>query len=1304
MRLPIGPDYNDAIQNPKMNLRDPCLRRGTIATNQLGLPRVNSGNFASVFELIEGSQRWAVKCFTRHTPDQQERYKAISDYLKAHPLSFIVAFDYQQDGILVQGAWYPLLRMQWVDGLLLDAYVRTHLKDKSALQQLATKWLLLIESLRKAGVAHGDLQFGNVKIVGGDIRLIDYDGMYVPALKQKGSNETGHPNFQHPRRSGKDFDQYIDNFSAWVIYTSLIALMEYPAIWAEANGGNDCLIFRKSDFDSPASSPVFEKLERVGSKELRSLLARIRNYTHLAPQQVPPLDINTRAPTSTPGPQGMNPPRFATGGGLPDWIPTPSVTAEDSRTTNHAGTLLESKRGTEIDNALMLAFFTFVGVLTCSDLAVPLPITLAFIAAMSTGALLLVCRQYYAFGNRLQQAEWGVRNHATQYLSTSRHWDYKVASIRSALEAAVQDAARKANDALVLKQTEIRDKTNTIDQQLNMIGMMGMMGTRFDARLTHRLHEVRTAFIDERLRGRELRDVHFEGLGATMQARLVEAGFCNAFDVLANNPRNVSGIGTERAYALETWAREIRVEAEASAPQHLPKKLVDEMLAEHALHKQRLEEQKDDLQRELGNVTQSVHRSLAEEQTQLRSRFRLDEERLAREWQEAARKRARELGESSARLRADGVRIAAELEAERERLMQAKSVLTAQRQEEVRKHEDLKTITFGKFLYAAKSLSYEKVIGSVLCVVPLLCMVFVFKIEPLPLSPTRDPSADSDESVQVHDSRDVIQASPDELPAEVRVGDEELRERLLGKAAADKAAALAKKATAAARALTQNLGMEFVNINTRRFSMGSPASEVHRDSDETQVTVSILNDFELGTTEVTQGQFKKVMGTEPWLNQDSVQIGEDNAATYVDWNDATAFCQKLTDLERKADKLQTGKAYRLPTEAEWEYACRAGTTKAFSFGNDEKQLGNYGWFDGNAKNVGQGYAHKVGMKKPNPAGLFDMHGNVWEWCSDWYDEKLLGGTDPVGPGGGSDRVIRGGCWRGSPDLCRSAFRGNLVPSHRFYNLGFRVARSQSETVAERRQQGAQAKPAPQVAAAERPIQLEAHSIGMKLVELPAGKFTMGAVTVTLTKTFLLGTTEVTQGQFKEVMGTEPWLNQDSVQIGEGNAATYVDWNDATAFCQKLTNLERKTGRLKDAEEYRLPTEAEWEYACRAGTTTAFSFGNDKKQLGQYAWFRANAFDAGEQYAHKVGLKKPNSWGLYDMHGNVWEWCSDYWYGKKLSGGTDPVGPGEGSARVIRGGGWGFVSGLSQSAYRDGNVPSSRYNTLGFRVARSQKSP
>ncbi|RLT07187.1 MAG: formylglycine-generating enzyme family protein [Planctomycetota bacterium] len=234
------------------------------------------------------------------------------------------------------------------------------------------------------------------------------------------------------------------------------------------------------------------------------------------------------------------------------------------------------------------------------------------------------------------------------------------------------------------------------------------------------------------------------------------------------------------------------------------------------------------------------------------------------------------------------------------------------------------------------------------------------------------------------------------------------------------------------KTVTNTIGMVLIDIPAGKFTMGEGA-----------VAVTLTKPFWLGKTEVPQGQWQAVMGTEPWKGYEEIKIGKDFAASYVDWNDATAFCQKLTDLERKAGKLKANEEYRLPTEAEWEYACRAGTTTAYSFGDDKKQLGNYGWFQGNALRIGENYAHPVSRKQPNPWGLYDMHGNVYEWCSDWYDETRFYGTDPVGLEEGSGRVFRGGSWWNGPDGCRSASRHYVVPSYRLYNLGFRVARSQS---------------------------------------------------------------------------------------------------------------------------------------------------------------------------------------------------------------------------------------------------------------------
>jgi formylglycine-generating enzyme required for sulfatase activity len=216
--------------------------------------------------------------------------------------------------------------------------------------------------------------------------------------------------------------------------------------------------------------------------------------------------------------------------------------------------------------------------------------------------------------------------------------------------------------------------------------------------------------------------------------------------------------------------------------------------------------------------------------------------------------------------------------------------------------------------------------------------------------------------------------------------------------------------------------------------MGSTANETIEEN-EHQHKVAISKAFYMQTTEVTQGQWKAVMGTEPWKVVGKSNEGVDYAATYVNWDDAVAFCKKLSEKE--------GRTYRLPTEAEWEYACRAGTTTTWIFGNDEKELGDYAWFDNNAVSKGQKYAHRVGLKKSNAFGLHDLYGNVWEWCHDYYGAdyyKQSPEKDPTGPMYGSFRVLRGGSWMDDAGFTRSAGRYRDVAIWRSNHYGFRLVR------------------------------------------------------------------------------------------------------------------------------------------------------------------------------------------------------------------------------------------------------------------------
>ncbi len=550
------------------------------------------------------------------------------------------------------------------------------------------------------------------------------------------------------------------------------------------------------------------------------------------------------------------------------------------------------------------------------------------------------------------------------------------------------------------------------------------------------------------------------------------------------------------------------------------------------------------------------------------------------------------------------------------------------------------------------------------------------------------------------------------------------------------------------------------------------------------------NPYYIGVFEVTQRQYELVVGKNPsggavaWYGEMRPGV----CVSYLDIMNEGGFAAALL--------ARTKLSFRLPTEVEWEYACRAGTSTDF---NDEDGMAEIGRYKGNWTDGMGGYSEcstKVGSYKPNAWGLYDMHGNVWEWTSTHHDEERMltcGGNFnfvesdckassrcfpemDTGYGDGGFRIALSGFtsptifgvtaqqrypWNGKVDITYTVFGDiagyaltnglittlKVTASDKVANKTYTAtaaALSGATTLTEGNhaivwdldQQGMNLKSSNVVfnVSCEASEALfcvidlsagpEAESYPVSYIaDIPeggwtdeyktdklvlrrcnAGSFKMqGSTTTTLTKPFYMGVFEVTQKQWMLVMGS--WPNSSpssSYGAGDGYPAYRVSYNnirgssngakwpsssavDATSFLGKL--------QARTKLNFDLPTEAQWEYACRAGTTTTYYWGDSMN--GDYAWYSSNSSSQG----HPVGTKKPNAWGLYDMSGNVWEWCLD-WYNSSLTYGTDPKGATSGSRRVARGGSWYGSSSYCRSYVRNLDTPDTYqgYNNGGFRLS------
>ena len=524
--------------------------------------------------------------------------------------------------------------------------------------------------------------------------------------------------------------------------------------------------------------------------------------------------------------------------------------------------------------------------------------------------------------------------------------------------------------------------------------------------------------------------------------------------------------------------------------------------------------------------------------------------------------------------------------------------------------------------------------------------------------------------------------------------------------------------------------------------MGSPESEAGRwDREGPQHEVVLTEGYWLAETPCTQMLWEAVTGENPSDFQSPARPVEQ-----VSWEQCQGF---LAAVKGRFPGLRL----RLPSEAEWEYACRAGTETATWEGdpkypgvNNAPLLDGIAWYAGNSGvdfDLSEGfdssgwkekqYPHEVcgtrevKLKAANPWGLYDMLGNVWEWCSDWYgpySEEPQ--TDPLGPDKGSYRVVRGGSWGYLARNVRAACRDGSAPVERDGLLGFRLARGQEQGELEaepavsssvrvrrgtslRSRSEGQARSAVEAWAHDggedefgRWASFETGGVTQRMRWIEPGRFLMGSPKselgrsanegpqheVRLTRGFWLGETPCTQELWEAVVGDNPSRFKSPRQPVER-----VSWEDCQRFFDVLDRTSSGLGM-------RLPSEAEWEYACRAETMGATWLGEleglgNAAILDGIAWYGKNAKRRGRE----VGKKDANPWGLSDMLGNVWEWCSDCYGPYNESAVKDPLGPDKGSNRVVRGGSWRSNAREVRAACRFRYAPVVRGDGLGFRLAR-----
>ena len=699
MGWPTPQEYNEAIQNPRSAFADPELKASRPILTPMGLPRPISGGFASVYQLVTEEQRtYAVRCFLRDYGDHQERYAAISAHLATAQLPYTVDFTFLTEGIRVNQRWFPVLKMEWVAGDALDTYIERNLQNPAVLLALAEQWVEMIQALRRVSIGHGDLQHGNVMVVDGQLRLIDYDGMYVPHLAGCGSHEIGHRNYQHPGRSERDFGPQIDHFSTWVVYTSLVALAVDTTWWQRFEAGDECLLFRRKDFLNPEGSPVFQALMAASDPRLQNLAQAFRTLLDLPIEQVPPVDGKLRAQGLAAKPVGL--PRS-------DWLedhirggaprsslthamdPAPDNGNESSPVAAGEPAWIEDFLGARLGQkirfqgsagrvrSIVLGSLGIVLLLGLGfsaggvGLAVPalltlltLAVDLGYLAAAYNRDPSVLSRQATREGlrgsERKRRKMGGVQAEIERDLSTiQRVDDRQLARLDRAeqrLQEGTQRAMTRAAQRLDRQRTNLAAKERRLQQQEagevqraqeQLAAAQDQLRKETEALrqaeatdLQRALAKRQQQFVNDFIKRQTIETALITGIGPVVKQRLRDHGIVRAKDVEAQRLAKVPGIGEGRMDMLLNWRTQLEDLARQAAPQNLSK--IEETFRRGKFLRRRLRIEKENIKLKQNGAAKvdAVRRRYVERRKNLASAAQAADEQHRGEVDEITRRQA----------------------------------------------------------------------------------------------------------------------------------------------------------------------------------------------------------------------------------------------------------------------------------------------------------------------------------------------------------------------------------------------------------------------------------------------------------------------------------------------------------------------------------------------------------------------------------------------------------------------------------------------------------------------------------------